>query len=614
MRARLVVPCALALGAAALSVAAFAHAGPARHVSIHEEDLRRAGFLAEPTATPRSAPAPIESKSMPPLVKMVYGYYPYWTSDAAIDELDYSLLSHIAWFAIEMGSDGTAVNAHGWPGSWTDLVTTAHDAGVRVDVAFTLFSSSGIEALVNSTANRATAIGTIVAAIEGGGADGAAIDFEGVPSSAAAGFAAFLAELDDALLDAGLTDAQISVAGPAVDWSGSFDLAEILSSIDVYFIMGYDYFWSGSSNAGPTGILKTDDFWRDLTGWSELRSMAEYSTQITEAERAKIVMGVPYYGRQWTTTSTGLGAAASGNDGSVTYEAAMSAIEDDGVELLWDDGALTAWYAFEDVDGFHEVYFDDVEAIAWKYRFVNEQGLGGIGIWALGYDGTRPELWDEIDAAFTAPFTPHPGDKDAPFAVTDFPFEDARDSADLGAGGMYFNFYSCSPDLDEWGREFVYRVEICHDGSITATVGGDTGDVDNDVQILSAPSEEACLVRGNLEAATAVTPGTYWVVVDTYVADAVLLSGPFTLSISADGILSPQCPDGEVCQGGECAAPPEPDAGPDGGADSDTDVDSDSDPDVDAPECTPWYKEASGCGCVEVGRRARPGSLLSALF
>jgi hypothetical protein len=346
--------------------------------------------------------------------------------------------------------------------------------------------------------------------------------------------------------------------------------------------------------------------------------MAEYGAQITESERAKIVMGVPYYGREWLTVSGDLGAATTANVGSVTYSAAMTALDDLGIAAEWDDGAITPWYAFEDTDGWHEVYFDDEESLAWKYRFVNEQGLGGIGIWALGYDAGHTALWDEIEAAFTEPYVPHPGDMGAPFAVTDFPFDDARGSADLGADGMYFNFYSCAPDLDEWGREFVYQLEICHDGAITATVGGDGGSVDNDVQILSALSEEACLSRGNLEATTAVTPGAYFVVVDTYVTDAVLQGGPFTLSITADGIPSPQCPDGQVCQAGECETPA-PDAGPDGGGpdsgvDGGGDADGDTDSNSDGPECTPWTKEVGGCGCSPIGRGVRPHSLLSALL
>jgi hypothetical protein len=70
-----------------------------------------------------------------------------------------------------------------------------------------------------------------------------------------------------------------------------------------------------------------------------------------------------------------------------------------------------------------------------------------------------------------------------------------------------------------------------------------------------------------------------------------------------------------VCQAGECAEP-EPDAGPDaGGTDAGTDGGgSDADADTDGMECTPWTKTTDGCGCAQVGRSARAGSLLSALF
>jgi hypothetical protein len=87
------------LAVAALFFLAGTQAGPAFAASIHEQDLRRFGPTAARTSTPRPAPPALESKSMPPLVKMVYGYYPYWMS--GYESLDYSLLSHIAWFAIE---------------------------------------------------------------------------------------------------------------------------------------------------------------------------------------------------------------------------------------------------------------------------------------------------------------------------------------------------------------------------------------------------------------------------------------------------------------------------------------------------------------------------------
>ncbi len=566
--------------------------------STHREHMIQYG--ATVIDVPEQPPPQKDFSADPIVEKIVYGYYPYWVS--GYDELNWELLTHVAWFAVSMGSDGSATNTNGWPSSWTGLVDTAHANNVRVDVTFTLFSGSGIDTLVNSAANRANAISTIIDAIDSGNADGAAIDFEGVPASAATGFETFLSELRAEMDLAGLTDKQISVAGPAVDWSGAFDLAAILPSIDIYFIMGYGYFWSGSGHAGPTGILLTDDFWRTYTGNSQLRTMADYGSQVSEVERAKIVMGVPYYGREWTTDGDSLGAATYADVGSVTYSSAMNDLADPGISRLWDDHSLGPWYAFQDGVSWHQVYYDDEESLAWKYRLVNEQGLGGIGIWALRYDGDHTALWDEIEAAFAGDFTPHEGDKDEPIPVTDFPFDDNRDTSDHAAGGCFFNFYSGAQDVDEWGREFVYRVEICHDGELMATVDGDGGGVDNDVHILTDLSQNACVARGNNSASFEVSPGTYYVVVDTYVDDAVLQGGPFDLLLEGIGIPNPQCPEGLVCEDGECI---DPDEEPDGGDDTDAGDDS---------GCYEVTEKVNTCGCNLPGSEPRLTTLFPLLL
>ncbi|MBW2275907.1 MAG: hypothetical protein JRF63_00360 [Deltaproteobacteria bacterium] len=543
--------------------------------------------------------------------KVVYGYYPYWVS--GYEEMEWELLSHVAWFAITMQPDGAASDSNGWPSSWTGLVETAHENDVRVDVTFTLFSSSGIETLVNSSVNRANAIETIVNAVEAGGADGASIDFEGVPASAADGFVLFLAELREAFDASSSSDLQISVAGPAVDWSGAFDLTQILPSIDVYFIMGYAYFWSGSSHAGPTGILLTDDFWRTYSYGSELRSMAEASAMVDEAQRAKIVMGVPYYGREWTTADDAIGSTTTGHEGAVTYTAARADLEDPGVERWWDEGSLSPWYAFHDGAEWHQVYYDDEESLAWKYRFSLEQGLGGIGIWALQYDEGFSALWDELEFAFTEDFVPNEGDRDAPIPVSDFPHADSRDSSEMAAGGNFFNFYSCAEGVAEWGREFSYRVEVCHPGVLVATVSGDDSGVDNDVHILSSLSEDACLVRGDESATYDVEPGTYYVVVDTFVDNGVLHGGPFDLLLEGQGIPSPQCDPGQVCVAGECLYPDFDDGGVDGG-DVDTDSDTSDLPDSGALCDGTGCGSEDSCGCSTPGRARALSSGLTGLL
>ena len=46
------------------------------------------------------------------------------------------------------------------------------------------------------------------------------------------------------------------------------------------------------------------------------------------------------------------------------------------------------------------VWYDDASSLSYKYDLVLGESLAGIGIWALGYDGSRPELWAALADAF----------------------------------------------------------------------------------------------------------------------------------------------------------------------------------------------------------------------
>ena len=69
----------------------------------------------------------------------VFGYLPYW-EDA--EHLRYELLTHVACFGVNVNSDGSLGNDHGWP--WTALINEAHDHGVKIVLVATLFNNSGI--------------------------------------------------------------------------------------------------------------------------------------------------------------------------------------------------------------------------------------------------------------------------------------------------------------------------------------------------------------------------------------------------------------------------------------------------------------------------------------
>ena len=52
------------------------------------------------------------------------------------------------------------------------------------------------------------------------------------------------------------------------------------------------------------------------------------------------------------------------------------------------------------------MYYDDAASLKLRYDLVNRAGLRGAGIWALGYDGTRPELRAALADKFLSDPTP----------------------------------------------------------------------------------------------------------------------------------------------------------------------------------------------------------------
>jgi len=600
----------IALGAMPARADGSGREEPIRTRSPHADALRAHRHLPRPR---RTYPAPsAEPRRTRAVERVVYGYLPYWIAD--LSNMRFDDLSHIADFSVEVNSDGSIGNAHGWPDS--ELVDTAHAAGVKVEIAFTLFSGTGLSTLLSSSDNRTTCITGMIDQLEAGGADGISVDFEGIPASAREDFVLFLQELRAELDARGHTDAGITVAAPSVDWGDAWDEAAILEVVDVYFVMAYTYFWSGSSMAGPPGLFRTSPEWAVAETRSTLRSVATIGAQAGEDLREKIVFGVPYYGREWTTASDSWPESIIEHIGAVTYQAARARLAD-GATRTWDDGICQPAIIEQDGSDWHQVWYDDEQSLDCKYRLFREQEIGGMGIWALGYAGSYGELWDLLEQHFTTIEPLGEGSRDQPLVIDGFPFSASGDTS--SEGYRYFNYYSCSPDTAEYGRELVYRFDVCQPGSLTAAVTPEA-DVDVDVHLLDGLLESACLARDNTEIVQDLSPGRYYVVVDTFVnSQGVEQEGPF--SLAADFAPEPGssgCGSDMLCDAGECVCIDGLERCGDACADLTSDplhcgtCDEICDEGAACVDslCESPPEEEAGCGCRTDGRRAPPVALL----
>jgi flagellar hook assembly protein FlgD len=144
-------------------------------------------------------------------------------------------------------------------------------------------------------------------------------------------------------------------------------------------------------------------------------TVAAYTARIAAS---KVILGVPYYGRAWSTSSSALHAknisgTKNGASTTVVYTTARQYAADHGKQRDPVEGA--AWTAYKRknctstygcVTPWRQIYFDDATALKQKYDLINRKGLRGAGIWALGYDGTRTELYQALKDKFITDTVP----------------------------------------------------------------------------------------------------------------------------------------------------------------------------------------------------------------
>ncbi len=322
--------------------------------------------------------------------KTVFGWHPYWMGTAYKD-YNYSLLSDIAYFSYEVNpTTGGYNDIHFW--KTTNLIELAHQAGTRVSLTVTLFNNH--QTFLENTTARQTMIDSLTSLLQYRNATGVNIDFERIPSSQKANFTDFVVQLSTQLRER-INNAFISVAIPAVDWSGVFNAKALHQAADLFIIMGYDYYWSSSPVAGPVAPKTSGQIWGP---WNATRSILDYLEAGIPGK--KLCLGVPYYGYNWNVLNPVKGAATISRGDAVIYTNAKSNAANFGRK--WDNHASVPYYENIENNVIKQTWYDDEVSLGFKYDLVNMLDIAGIGIWALGYDRNTNSLWNLLKDKFTA--------------------------------------------------------------------------------------------------------------------------------------------------------------------------------------------------------------------
>jgi spore germination protein YaaH len=386
------------------------------------------------------------------LTHEVYGYLPYWALDPGLRQyLRYDLVSTIAYFSVPAQADGSLLKSGtGWSGwtssNMTDVINRAHAHGVGVHLTVTMMAWAGdysaMTELLTDPGRRATLAAEIASTVAARNADGVNLDFEPMSNSLQSVYTTFVREVKAALVAAGAGSyLTVATTGGAAAWDEGYDLAGLsdAGAADAIMVMGYDFSWSGSTRAGGVAPIASPYIF-DISD-----AMASY---LADVPASKLIWGVPYYGRAWTTQTDQVNSltcksgsvcptvwdVAIGRSWAPRYVDALVASNQHG--RRWDGTGQVPWYTyFSSTYNSHvQGYYDDVDSLGAKYRMITGNGMRGVGIWHLLMDVERPELWDLLLRHFG----------DVPFSDVRFsPFlHDIRWLADSGitqgCGGGFF--------------------------------------------------------------------------------------------------------------------------------------------------------------------------------
>lgn len=324
------------------------------------------------------------------LRKVVYGYWPYW-GGSSYQNFQWNLLSDLVYHSYEINATTGAPNTvRDWATS--AAVNKALEEGVRVSLNATLFSNHAT--FLNNPAAVQNFINNIIHQVKARNGSGICIDFETMASSNRPMFANFMIQLSTQLRDS-IKGAILTLAIPSVEWSNIFDVVAMRDYVDYFVLMGYDYYYAGSAQAGPVGPLYS------MTSAYNYNLNKSISTWIKKGiPKEQLILGLPYYGREWGTEGNTVPSKTKGSSSSSSRT--LKYIHDNTTGFYtasnkyWENNSFNPYYIYSNSTGWRQCFIDDTLSLGKKLDLINHRDIAGMGIWALGYDHGYDYYWNVI--------------------------------------------------------------------------------------------------------------------------------------------------------------------------------------------------------------------------
>ena len=157
------------------------------------------------------------------------------------------------------------------------------------------------------------------------------------------------------------------------EWGAAYDYRGLGRVCDFVVLMAYDQH-TPLTPPGP------------VAGYDWTKAALLYALDRVPAE--KLVLGVPFYGREWDESAQATTAH------SLAYADLDQFRQDPASESHWDELGRTPWFERRDGGVRRSAWFDDARSLHEKLKLVETYHLRGYAAWRLGVED--PAFWDPV--------------------------------------------------------------------------------------------------------------------------------------------------------------------------------------------------------------------------
>ena len=299
------------------------------------------------------------------------------------------------WYQLNLIASGQTVADGSISGPWAEaspdyalVVNTAHSRGMKVLPSlyadWTKEGKAALDSMLATPTSRQNLIQNINLMLKRTGADGVVIDFEYMSDTSGPNFNQFTQELSTSLHGQNkLVVLAVPARTYATDWNQEYSYHVLAQYADYLNIMTYDY-----SKATPGPIAPID--------W--MKKVLDY-TKADNVEMSKVLLGMPYYGRDWTPDTASTSTDPSYNYSSVSLAGAQNLITQYKVtpqrQTSAADPVGIPTFTYTDAkQALHTVYYDDIQSLGAKLDLLDRYNLGGAAAWSLYW--VNPDTAKEI--------------------------------------------------------------------------------------------------------------------------------------------------------------------------------------------------------------------------